>query len=682
MAQQTQEQDINHLLKVRREKLAELQQNGRDPFQITKFDQTHHSLEVKGLYEAHESELLKDRQEPNVEGMDEEQAKEALKKDYEERRNIMDASPIHVAIAGRMMFKRVMGKASFCNIQDLQGNIQVYVARDAIGTESYADFKKSDIGDIFGVEGFAFRTRTGEISIHAEKVTLLSKSLQILPEKFHGLTDVDTRYRQRYVDLIMNAESKDTFIKRSKILSAIRKYLSGEGFMEVETPMLVQNAGGAAARPFETHFNALNEDLKLRISLELYLKRLIVGGLEKVYEIGRVFRNEGLDTRHNPEFTLMELYQAFTDYHGMMDLTENLYRFVAQEVLGTTQIVYKGIPMDLGKPFERITMVDAVKKYAGVDWNEVETLEQARELAKEHNIEFEERHKKGDILNLFFEEFVEEHLLQPTFVMDHPVEISPLTKKKPENPEYVERFEFFMNGWEMANAYSELNDPIDQRERFKAQEELLAQGDDEANTTDEDFMNALEIGMPPTGGIGFGIDRMCMLLTGAEAIRDVLLFPTMKSLDGVNKKNDVNNTASEAPEKNVKTESEKIDFSKVKIEPLFEEMVDFDTFSKSDFRAVKVKECVAVPKSKKLLQFTLDDGTGTDRTILSGIHAYYEPEELVGKTLIAITNLPPRAMMGIDSCGMLLSAIHEEEGEEKLHLLMVDDHIPAGAKLY
>ena len=674
MAQQTQEQDINHLLKVRREKLAELQQNGRDPFQITKFDQTHHSLEVKGLYEAHESELLKDRQEPNVEGMDEEQAKEALKKDYEERRNIMDASPIHVAIAGRMMFKRVMGKASFCNIQDLQGNIQVYVARDAIGTESYADFKKSDIGDIFGVEGFAFRTRTGEISIHAEKVTLLSKSLQILPEKFHGLTDVDTRYRQRYVDLIMNTESKDTFIKRSKILSAIRKYLSGEGFMEVETPMLVQNAGGAAARPFETHFNALNEDLKLRISLELYLKRLIVGGLEKVYEIGRVFRNEGLDTRHNPEFTLMELYQAFTDYHGMMDLTENLYRFVAQEVLGTTQIVYKGIPMDLGKPFERITMVDAVKKYAGVDWNEVETLEQARELAKEHNIEFEERHKKGDILNLFFEEFVEEHLLQPTFVMDHPVEISPLTKKKPENPEYVERFEFFMNGWEMANAYSELNDPIDQRERFKAQEELLAQGDDEANTTDEDFMNALEIGMPPTGGIGFGIDRMCMLLTGAEAIRDVLLFPTMKSQGAA--KNEANNAAQETKP------VEKIDFSKVKVEPLFEEMVDFDTFSKSDFRAVKVKACEAVKKSKKLLQFTLDDGTGIDRTILSGIHAYYEPEELVGKTLIAITNLPPRAMMGIDSCGMLLSAIHEEEGEEKLHLLMVDDHIPAGAKLY
>jgi len=678
LAQQTQEQDINHLLKVRREKLAELQQNGRDPFQITKFDQTHHSLEVKGLYEAHESELLKDRQEPNVEGMDEEQAKEALKKDYEERRNIMDASPIHVAIAGRMMFKRVMGKASFCNIQDLQGNIQVYVARDAIGTESYADFKKSDIGDIFGVEGFAFRTRTGEISIHAEKVTLLSKSLQILPEKFHGLTDVDTRYRQRYVDLIMNAESKDTFIKRSKILSAIRKYLSGEGFMEVETPMLVQNAGGAAARPFETHFNALNEDLKLRISLELYLKRLIVGGLEKVYEIGRVFRNEGLDTRHNPEFTLMELYQAFTDYHGMMDLTENLYRFVAQEVLGTTQIVYKGIPMDLGKPFERITMVDAVKKYAGVDWNEVETLEQARELAKEHNIEFEERHKKGDILNLFFEEFVEEHLLQPTFVMDHPVEISPLTKKKPENPEYVERFEFFMNGWEMANAYSELNDPIDQRERFKAQEELLAQGDDEANTTDEDFMNALEIGMPPTGGIGFGIDRMCMLLTGAEAIRDVLLFPTMKPLNGVKDEIGVNKTESEAP----KAEPEKIDFSKVEIEPLFKDFVDFETFSKSDFRAVKVLACEAVPKSKKLLKFTLDDGTGAERTILSGIHSYYEPEELVGKTCIAITNLPPRPMMGIDSCGMLISAVHHEEGEEKLHLLMVDDHIPAGAKLY
>ena len=682
----TQEPDMNQLRKVRRDKLAELQQNGRDPFQITKFDQTHHSLEVKDLYEAHEAELLKDHQEPNVEGMDEEQAKEALKKDYEERRSIMDANPIHVAIAGRMMFKRVMGKASFCNIQDLQGNIQVYVARDAIGTDAYADFKKSDIGDIFGLEGFAFRTRTGEISIHAEKMTLLSKSLQMLPEKFHGLTDTDTRYRQRYVDLIMNADSKDTFIKRSKILAAVRKYLSGEGFMEVETPMLVANAGGAAARPFETHFNALNEDLKLRISLELYLKRLIVGGLEKVYEIGRVFRNEGLDTRHNPEFTLMELYQAYTDYHGMMDLTENMYRFVAQEVLGTTQIVYKGIPMDLGKPFERITMVDAVKKYAGVDWNEVETLEQARELAKEHNVEFEERHKKGDILNLFFEEFVEEHLLQPTFVMDHPVEISPLTKKKPENPEYVERFEFFMNGWEMANAYSELNDPIDQRERFKAQEELLAQGDDEANTTDEDFMNALEIGMPPTGGIGFGIDRMCMLLTGAEAIRDVLLFPTMKSLDSDKKagKSGAVEEATANDNNGFFKDNAKIDFSNVKVEPLFEEEVDFDTFSKSDFRAVKVKECVAVPKSKKLLQFTLDDGTGTDRTILSGIHSYYEPEELVGKTLIAITNLPPRKMMGIESCGMLLSAVNnlKDSEDEELHLLMVDNHIPAGAKLY
>ena len=680
MAEQK-KQDVNQLLKVRRDKLADLQANGRDPFQITKFDQTHHSLEVKKLYEAHEAELLKDRKELDVTGLDEEQAKEAQKKDYEERRSIMDASPIHVAIAGRMMFKRVMGKASFCNIQDLQGNIQVYVARDAIGTDSYADFKKSDIGDIFGLEGFAFRTRTGEISIHAEKVTLLSKSLQILPEKFHGLTDVDTRYRQRYVDLIMNTESKDTFIKRSKILSAIRKYLSGEGFMEVETPMLVQNAGGAAARPFETHFNALNEDLKLRISLELYLKRLIVGGLEKVYEIGRVFRNEGLDTRHNPEFTLMELYQAFTDYHGMMDLTENLYRFVAQEVLGTTQIVYKGIPMDLGKPFERITMVDAVKKYAGVDWNEVETLEQARELAKEHHIEFEERHKKGDILNLFFEEFVEEHLLQPTFVMDHPVEISPLTKKKPENPEYVERFEFFMNGWEMANAYSELNDPIDQRERFKAQEELLAQGDDEANTTDEDFMNALEIGMPPTGGIGFGIDRMCMLLTGAEAIRDVLLFPTMKSQGAA--KNEANNAAQSGAAAPAETKvAEKVDFSNVKIEPIFEEMVDFDTFAKSDFRAVKILACEAVPKSKKLLKFTLDDGERKDRVILSGIHDYYEPEELVGKTAIAIVNLPPRKMMGIDSEGMLISAVHEEDGHEGLNLLMVDDHIPAGAKLY
>ena len=639
-----QEQDLNHLRKVRREKLAELQANGQNPFEITKYDVTHHSQEVKDNFD-------------ELEGK-------------------------HVVLAGRMMSKRVMGKASFCNVQDLQGNIQSYVARDSIGEEEYKAFKKMDIGDIVGLEGEVFKTKTGEISIHASAVKLLSKSLQILPEKFHGLTNTDTRYRQRYVDLIMNPEVKDTFIKRSKILTAIRKYLGNEGFMEVETPMLVQNAGGAAARPFETHFNALNEKLKLRISLELYLKRLIVGGLERVYEIGRVFRNEGLDTRHNPEFTLMELYQAYTDYHGMMDLTENLYRFVAQEVLGTTQIVYKGIEMDLGKPFERITMVDAVKKYAGVDWNEVETLEQARELAKAHNLEFEERHKKGDILNLFFEEYVEEHLLQPTFVMDHPVEISPLTKKKPENPDYVERFEFFMNGWEMANAYSELNDPIDQRERFKAQEELLAQGDDEANTTDEDFMNALEIGMPPTGGIGFGIDRMCMLLTGAEAIRDVLLFPTMKSLDGVNKKNDVNNTASEAPEKNVKTESEKIDFSNVKIEPIFEEMVDFDTFSKSDFRAVKILACEAVPKSKKLLKFTLDDGERKDRVILSGIHEYYEPEELVGKTAIAIVNLPPRKMMGIDSEGMLISAVHEKDGHEGLNLLMVDDHIPAGAKLY
>ena len=633
-------QDVNQLLKIRRDKLAELQADGKDPFQITKFDVTHHSQEVKDQFE-------------DLEGKS-------------------------VVLAGRMMSKRVMGKASFCNIQDLQGNIQSYVARDSIGEEEYKAFKKMDIGDIVGLEGEVFKTKTGEISIHASKVTLLSKSLQILPEKFHGLTNTDIRYRQRYVDLIMNADVKDTFIKRSRIISAVRQYLNGQGFLEVETPMLVSNAGGAAARPFETHFNALNEDLKLRISLELYLKRLIVGGMERVYEIGRVFRNEGLDTRHNPEFTLMELYQAYTDYHGMMDLTENMYRYVAQTVLGTTTISYNGIEMDLGKPFERITMVDAVKKYSGVDWNEIKDLEAARAAAREHHIEYEERHKKGDILNLFFEEFVEEHLIQPTFVMDHPVEISPLTKKKPENPEYVERFEFFMNGWEMANAYSELNDPIDQRERFKAQEELLAQGDDEANTTDEDFMNALEIGMPPTGGIGFGIDRMCMLLTGAEAIRDVLLFPTMKSLNDVNKGNDVKNQ----PVEEMKAEPEKIDFSKVKIEPLFEEMVDFDTFSKSDFRAVKVKECVAVPKSKKLLQFTLDDGTGTDRTILSGIHAYYEPEELVGKTLIAITNLPPRAMMGIDSCGMLLSAIHEEEGEEKLHLLMVDDHIPAGAKLY
>ena len=636
----TQEPDVNQLRKVRREKLADLQANGKNPFEITKYDVTCHATDIKENFEEMEGK--------------------------------------HVSVAGRVMQKRVMGKASFCNILDLSGNIQSYVARDSIGEESYKDFKKLDIGDIIGIEGEVFKTKTGEISIHASAVKLLSKSLQILPEKFHGLTNTDTRYRQRYVDLIVNPEVRDTFIKRSRIISAVRRYLDGQGFMEVETPMLVANAGGAAARPFETHFNALNEDLKLRISLELYLKRLIVGGLERVYEIGRVFRNEGLDTRHNPEFTLMELYQAYTDYNGMMDLTENLYRHVAQEVLGTTKIVYKGIEMDLGEPFERITMVDAVKKYAGVDWNEVETLEQARELAKEHNLEFEERHKKGDILNLFFEEYVEEHLLQPTFVMDHPVEISPLTKKKPENPNYVERFEFFMNGWEMANAYSELNDPIDQRERFAAQEEAFAAGDEEANHTDEDFLNALEIGMPPTGGIGFGIDRMCMLLTGAEAIRDVLLFPTMKSLDADKKVSKTTNSTSEAaPEK-----EEVIDFSKVKVEPLFEEFVDFDTFSKSDFRAVKVKACEAVKKSKKLLQFTLDDGTGTDRTILSGIHAYYEPEELVGKTLIAITNLPPRAMMGIDSCGMLLSAIHEEEGEEKLHLLMVDNHIPAGAKLY
>ena len=673
-----QEQDVNQLRKVRRDKLAELQQNGKDPFKITKFDQTHHSLEVKSLYEAHEAELLKDHHTPDVEGMDEEQAKEVLKKDYEERRSIMDANPIHVAIAGRMMFKRVMGKASFCNIQDLQGSIQVYVARDAIGTESYADFKRSDIGDIFGLEGFAFRTRTGEISIHAEKMTLLSKSLQILPEKFHGLTDTDTRYRQRYVDLIMNPESKETFIKRSKIIKEIRNFLDGRGFMEVETPMLVSNAGGAAARPFETHYNALNEDVKLRISLELYLKRLIVGGLERVYEIGRVFRNEGVDTRHNPEFTLMELYQAYTDYEGMMELTESMFRYLAEKVCGSAVISYNGTVIDMAKPFERISMIDAVKKYAGVDFSEVKTDEEAKALADKHHVEYEERHKKGDILNLFFDEFCEEKMIQPTFVTDHPIEISPLTKKNPEDPNYVERFELYVYGREMCNAYSELNDPIDQRERFAAQEEAFAAGDEEANHTDEDFLNALEIGMPPTGGIGYGIDRLVMLLTDAQAIRDVLLFPTMKSLDADKKANKTSEAAPAEAEKPV----EKIDFSKVKVEPLFEEMVDFDTFSKSDFRAVKVKECVAVPKSKKLLQFTLDDGTGTDRTILSGIHAYYEPEELVGKTLIAITNLPPRAMMGIDSCGMLLSAIHEEEGEEKLHLLMVDDHIPAGAKLY
>ena len=652
MAEQkkVQEQDVNQLRQVRREKLADLQASGNDPFVITKYDVTHHSMDIKDHFE-------------EMEGKD-------------------------VAIAGRIMSKRVMGKASFCNVQDLQGNIQSYVARDNIGEEAYKAFKKMDIGDIVGIKGDVFRTKMGEISIHAQEVTLLSKSLQILPEKFHGLTNTDLRYRQRYVDLIMNPDVKDTFIKRSKILSAIRKYLDGQGFMEVETPILVSNAGGAAARPFETHFNALNEDFKLRISLELYLKRLIVGGMERVYEIGRVFRNEGLDTRHNPEFTLMELYQAYTDYNGMMDLTENLYRFVAQEVLGTTKITYGGVEMDLGKPFERITMVDAVKKYTGIDWNEVTTLKEARRLAKEHKVEFEERHKKGDILSLFFEAFVEEHLIQPTFVMDHPIEISPLTKKKPENPEYTERFEFFMNGWEMANAYSELNDPIDQRERFKAQEELLAQGDEEANTTDEDFLNALEIGMPPTGGIGFGIDRMCMLLTDSAAIRDVLLFPTMKSQGAA--KNEANNAAQsttaapKAVEASVVAEPAKveIDFSNVEVEPLFEDMVDFDTFSKSDFRAVKVKECEAVPKSKKLLKFVLDDGSGEDRVILSGIHDYYEPEELVGKTLIAIVNLPPRKMMGIDSCGMIISATHLEEGREGLNVLMVDDRIPAGAKLY
>lgn len=684
MAEQK-KQDVNQLLKVRRDKLADLQANGRDPFQITKFDQTHHSLEVKNLYEAHEAELLKDRKELDVTGLDEEQAKEAQKKDYEERRSIMDASPIHVAIAGRMMFKRVMGKASFCNIQDLQGNIQVYVARDAIGADSYADFKKSDIGDIFGLEGFAFRTRTGEISIHAEKMTLLSKSLQILPEKFHGLTDTDTRYRQRYVDLIMNQDSKNVFIKRSQILKEIRNFLAGRDFMEVETPMLVSNAGGAAARPFETHYNALNEDVKLRISLELYLKRLIVGGLERVYEIGRVFRNEGVDTRHNPEFTLMELYQAYTDYEGMMELTESMFRYLAEKVCGSTKISYNGIEIDLGKPFARLTMNDAIKKYTGIDFDEVADDEAAKKLADEHHIEYEDRHKKGDIINLFFEEYCEKELIQPTFIMDHPIEISPLTKKKPSDPNKVERFELFINTWEMCNAYSELNDPIDQRERFKAQDALADAGDEEANHTDEDFLNALEIGMPPTGGIGYGIDRLVMLLTDSQAIRDVLLFPTMKSLDSDKKADKAGDTAEAANDNNgFFTPNEKINFSNVKVEPLFEEDVDFDTFSKSDFRAVKVKECVAVPKSKKLLQFTLDDGTGTDRTILSGIHAYYEPEELVGKTLIAITNLPPRKMMGIESCGMLLSAVNnlKDSEDEELHLIMVDNHIPAGAKLY
>ena len=659
--EQTQEQ-LSALLQVRRDKLTELQNDGRDPFKITKFERTHTSAQLKENYTEEDRELKK-------RGSDEVQIIKAQVSQFDGQT---------VSIAGRIMSKRGMGKVGFVHVSDIDGQIQLFVKKDILGEDEYARFKKLDIGDIIGAEGEVFTTQTGEISVRAEKITLLSKSLLPLPEKFHGMTDTDLRYRQRYIDLIMNADVKKTFINRSKIIASIRSYLNGQNFLEVETPMLVANAGGAAARPFETHFNALDEDFKLRISLELYLKRLIVGGFDKVYEIGRVFRNEGLDTRHNPEFTLMELYQAYTDYHGMMDLTENLYRHVAKEVLGTTTIVYNGIEMDLGKPFERITMVDAVKKYAGVDFNEINTLEEARKVADEHHVEYEDRHKKGDILNLFFEEYAEEHLIQPTFVMDHPVEISPLTKKKPENPDYVERFEFFMNGWEMANAYSELNDPIDQRERFKAQEELLAQGDEEANTTDEDFMRALEIGMPPTGGIGFGIDRMCMLLTDSPAIRDVLLFPTMKTLGGVKSENGVNSKEVSTPN----SEPEKIDFSNVKIEPLFEEMVDFDTFSKSDFRAVKVKECVAVPKSKKLLQFTLDDGTGTDRTILSGIHAYYEPEELVGKTLIAITNLPPRAMMGIDSCGMLLSAIHEEEGEEKLHLLMVDDHIPAGAKLY
>ena len=672
------QQDTNKLLQVRRDKLAELQAAGKDPFEITKYDVTNHSEDVKETYIAHEAELLAGRPTPDVEGLDDEQKKEVLTNDYNGRRAIMDGSPIHVSIAGRMMFKRVMGRASFCNIQDLKGNIQVYVARDQIGEESYADFKKSDIGDIYGVKGYAFRTKTGEISIHAEEMTLLSKSLQILPEKFHGLTDTDMRYRQRYVDLIMNQESKAVFIKRSQILKEIRNFLAGRDFMEVETPMLVSNAGGAAARPFETHYNALNEDVKLRISLELYLKRLIVGGLERVFEIGRVFRNEGVDTRHNPEFTLMELYQAYTDYEGMMELTESMFRYLAEKVCGSTKISYNGIEIDFGKPFERLTMNDAIKKYTGIDFDQVADDAEAKKLADEHHIAYEDRHKKGDIINLFFEEFCEEKLIQPTFIMDHPIEISPLTKKKPSDPSKVERFELFINTWEMCNAYSELNDPIDQRERFAAQDANAAAGDDEAEHTDEDFLNALEIGMPPTGGIGYGIDRLVMLLTDSQAIRDVLLFPTMKSLDA--KKSEKAEAAGD--NNGFFTPNEKIDFSKVKVEPLFEESVDFDTFSKSDLRAVKVKACQAVPKSKKLLQFTLDDGTGTDRTILSGIHAYYEPEELVGKTLIAITNLPPRAMMGIDSCGMLLSAICEEDGEEKLNLLMVDNHIPAGAKLY
>ena len=679
--QNKQEQDIHQLLKVRREKLSELQNAGKDPFQITKYDQTHHSAEVKSLYEAHEAEILAGRAPLNTEGMDEAQAREALNADYNERRAIMDAQPIHVSIAGRMMFKRVMGKASFCNIRDLQGTIQVYVAKDAIGEESYADFKKSDIGDIYGVEGYAFRTKTGEVSIHAEKMTLLSKSLQILPEKYHGITDTDMRYRQRYVDLIMNEDVKETFIKRSKIIKEIRSFLAGRDFMEVETPTLVSNAGGAAARPFETHYNALNEDVKLRISLELYLKRLIVGGLERVFEIGRVYRNEGVDTRHNPEFTLMELYQAYTDYEGMMELTESMFRYLAEKVCGSTKITYNGIEIDFGKPFARLTMNDAIKKYAGVDFDAVATDEEAKKLADERHIEYEARHTKGDIINLFFEEYCEKELIQPTFIMDHPLAISPLTKKKPSDPSKVERFELFINTWEMCNAYSELNDPIDQRERFAQQDANAEAGDDEAQHTDEDFLNALEIGMPPTGGIGYGIDRLVMLLTDSPAIRDVLLFPTMKPLDSDKKVSKEVSAPAEATQAAPVVE-EKIDFSNVQIEPLFEDQVDFDTFSKSDFRAVKVKECEAVKKSKKLLKFVLDDGSGVDRVILSGIHEYYEPEELVGKTCIAITNLPPRAMMGIDSCGMLISAVHHENGEEKLHLLMVDPHIPAGAKLY
>ena len=676
-----QQQDVNQLLKVRREKLQNLQEAGKDPFQITKYDVTHHSSDVKELYNAHEAEILGDRKAPDVEGLDDAAKREVINNDYNERREIMDAKPIEVSIAGRMMFKRVMGKASFCNIQDLKGNIQVYVARDNVGEDSYADFKKSDIGDIYGVKGFAFRTKTGEISIHAEEITLLSKSLQILPEKFHGLTDTDTRYRQRYVDLIMNQESKEVFIKRSQILKEIRNFLAGRDFMEVETPMLVSNAGGAAARPFETHYNALNEDVKLRISLELYLKRLIVGGLERVYEIGRVFRNEGVDTRHNPEFTLMELYQAYTDYEGMMELTESMFRYLAEKVCGSTKISYNGVEIDLGKPFARMTMIDAIKKYAGVDFDQVPDDAAAKKLADEHHIEYEERHKKGDIVNLFFEEYCEKELIQPTFIMDHPIEISPLTKKKPSDPTKVERFELFCNTWEMCNAYSELNDPIDQRERFAAQDANAAAGDDEAEHTDEDFLNALEIGMPPTGGIGYGIDRLVMLLTDSQAIRDVLLFPTMKSLDakkGEGKAEKAVENAAVAEEK----VAEKIDFSNVKIEPLFEEMIDFDTFAKADFRAVKILECEAVPKSKKLLKFTLDDGTDRKRTILSGIHEYYEPEDLIGKTAIAIVNLPPRKMMGIDSEGMLISAVHEEDGHEGLNLLMVNDRIPAGAKLY